>query len=139
MAKGTVRLRGESVVYNEDDKAAEAITPGHLVTFDSNGDLIKHATAGGMAAATYALEREELGDGIDDAYAINDTVLVGHFAPGSVLYVPVPSGQNLIKGDFMESAGNGTLRKYASGVRIARCLDVTGAITATTRVRIEVV
>lgn len=137
MAKNTVKLLGEGV-QNEDDKAAEAITPGHLVTFNSSGDLIKHATAGGAAANTYAIEREEMGDDIDDPYAVDDTVKVGHFGPGCRLYVPVASGQNLIKGDFLESAGNGTLRKFIAGVKLARSLDVTGAILTTTRVRIEI-
>jgi hypothetical protein len=138
MAKNTVKLLGEGV-QNEDDKAAEAILPGHLVTFDSNGDLVKHATAGGAAANTYAIEREEMGDDIDDEYAIGDAVKVHHFGPGCRIYAPIPSGQNLVKGDFLESAGDGTLRKYASGVRLARSLDTTGAITTLTRVRVEII
>ena len=139
MAKGTVRLLGDFVVYNEDDKAAEAITPGHLVTYNGSGDLIKQNVAGADCARTFAFEREEMGDGIDDAYAINDTVLVGYCTPGTRLYVPVPSGQTLTKGQYLESAGNGTLRAIASGTRLARSLDNTGALTTTTRVRVEVV
>ena len=138
MAKNTVKLYGDLVVYNENDKAAEEILPGHLVTFDNNGDLIKHDTAGGSAANTYALEREEMGDDIDDPYAVDDTVLVGHFSPGVRLYVPVASGQNWVKGDFLESAGDGTLRKFSSGVKLARSMEDTGAITSTTRVIIEI-
>jgi hypothetical protein len=137
MAKRTVKLLGEGI-YNENDKAAEAITPGHLVNFNSSGDLIKHASAAGRAAKTFALEREEMGDDIDDNYAIGDTVKVGHFGPGCIVYALVASGQNLIKGDPLESAGNGTLKEGTTNV-IARSLDAPGAISVLTRVRAEIV
>jgi len=137
MAKRVIKLLGEPI-QNEDDKAAEAITPGHLVTFDGSGNLIKHATAGGNAARTFALEREEMGDDIDVAYGINDTVKVGYFPPGTRVNALIASGQNLTKGDFLESAGNGGLRKFGSGTIIGRSLETTGAVTALRRLRTEV-
>jgi hypothetical protein len=137
MAKKVIKLLGEPI-QNEDDKAAEAITPGHLVTFNGSGDLIKHATAGGNAARAFALEREEMGDNIDVAYAIGDTVKVGVFGAGTRVNALIASGQNLVKGDFLESAGNGGLRKLASGVPLGRSLETTGAVTATRRLRTEI-
>ena len=137
MARQVVKLLGEPI-QNEDSKAAEAITPGHLVTFNGSGDLIKHATAGGNAARAFALEREEMGDDYDVAYAVNDYVKVGVFYPGCRVNAIIASGQNLIKGDFLESAGNGNLRKLASGVALARSLETTGAVTATRRLDAEI-
>lgn len=111
MAKKTIKLLGEPI-QNEDDKAAEAITPGMLVTYDASGNVIKHATAAGNAAARFALEREEMGKDIDVAYAINDTVKLGTFYPGArVNALVATAAPAIIKGDFLESAGNGTVRK----------------------------
>jgi hypothetical protein len=138
MAKKTIKLLGEPI-QNEDDKAAEAITPGHLVTFDSSGNLIKHNVAGGFTQTAFALEREEMGDDIDVAYAINDTVKVGVFGPGTRVNALIASGQNINKGDYVESAGNGTLRVFGSGTRLGRSLENTGAVTVLSRMRTEIV
>lgn len=136
MARRLIKLLGEPQ-QNESDKAAEAITPGHLVNFDSNGDLVKHATAGGDAMPAFAMEREEAGQDIDTAYAIDDVVKVGVFYTGCHVNAIIASGVSVVKGDFMESAGNGTLRKRASGVRLSRALEVVNA-TSTTRLRVEI-
>lgn len=138
MAKLTIKLLGEPI-QNEDDKAAEAITPGHLVDFNGAGNLIKHATAGQHCAKTFAMEREEMGAGINVDYAIGDTVKVGHFKSGDRVLAFIASGQNLVKGNRLESAGNGTLRVLASGTPIARSLDTTGAVTVLTRLRAEMI
>lgn len=113
MARRVIVLLGTPVL-NEDDAAAEAITPGHLVTFDGSGNLIKHNQAGKNAARTFALERDEMGQDIDDAYGVGDQVKVGSFGPGDRVYAFIASGQNLAKGDFMESDGAGRLRKDAT-------------------------
>lgn len=143
MSKQTINLSvgGGGPVHNEDDKAAEAITPGMLVNINASGDLIKHASASTAAAATFALERGEMGDSIDTDYAINDTVKVGHFGPGGRVYALVASGQNIQKGEHLDSAGNGTLKACAAGAasRVGRSLEELGAVTALTRVRCEVI
>jgi len=104
-----IQLLGQAI-QNEDDKAAEAITPGHLVTNDSNGDVIKHNVADGVATPRFALEREELGLGIDDAYAIADTVKVGAFKKGMRVNALIGSGANIAKNAQVSSAGNGKLK-----------------------------
>src|SRR5688500_2473861 len=119
MARRVIKLLGDPI-QNEDDKAAEAITPGHLLAFDGSGDLIKHGTAGGGHNRVVALHREEMGKTIDDAYAIGDTVKVGAFQPGMRVNALVASGVTAAKGDYLESAGNGTLRVFTSGVRVGR-------------------
>lgn len=136
MPKKTIKLLGEPT-YNEDDKAAEAITPGHLVTFDGSGNLIKHNSAGGICQLAIAHEREEMGQGIDVDYAIDDTVKVGVYPRGTRFLGFAASGQNLTKGGLLESAGNGTFRARSSGQTLARILETTGALTALTRIRCE--
>jgi hypothetical protein len=136
MAKRLIKLLGEPV-QNEDDKAAEAITPGHLVTFDSNGDLIKHATSGGVCATAIAMEREEAGQDIDTAYAIGDKVKVGVFGPGTRFNALVASGVNVAKGALLMSAGNGTLAARTSTNHVVgRAMEAINA-TVTSRLRVE--
>ena len=137
MAKRTIKLLGEPI-QNEDDLAAEAITPGHLVTFNSSGDLIKHNSAGGICARAFAMEREEMGQDIDVDYAVDDTVKVGVFPPGTRVNAFIASGQNIQKGELLESAGDGTLRARASGETLGRSLEEVGAVTVLTRLRVEV-
>jgi hypothetical protein len=129
MTARVIALRGCPIV-NEDGAAGETIKPGHLVKGVTT--ILKHATAGGAAARTFALERDELGMGVDTtytdvntsvSYASGDTVKVGSFAPGMQVRALIGSGQNISADGFLESAGNGTLRALASGVRIARALE----------------
>ena len=136
MAKKVIALKGQPQ-YNEDGVAGEAITPGMLVK--GVDTITKHATAGGTAMKNFALERDEMGKGVDDAYAIGDTVKVGSFHAGQRVLTLIASGQNITKDDFMESAGNGTLQKFTSGTILARALETTGAVTATTRLTVEVI
>lgn len=145
MAKRLIILRGTPYV-NEDGVAAEVIKPGHLV--DGVLSIVKHASAGGACPSTYALEREEMGAGIDDShkglntplssYQIGDAVKIGSFSPGMRVNVLVASGQNITINDRMESAGNGTMRKFGSGVIKGRALETLGAVIVETRLRMEV-
>ena len=134
MARNVIALLGEPV-YNEDGAASEAITPGHLV--EGVTSIAKQNSAGGPATRTWALERDELGKDIDDDYASGDYVKVGSFAPGDRVYTWVASGVDVAADEFMEPAGDGTLRAYSAGTRIARALEAVTA-TADTRIRVEV-
>ena len=132
MAKKTIKLLGEPI-QNEDDKAAEAIVPGMLVTWNGSGNWVKHAAAlGPVIPVRVALEREEMGKDIDVAYAINDTVKVGVFTSGMRFNGLVPTGSPaIIKGDVLESDGAGRLRKATTGTE----LDIVGvALEALTNV-----
>ena len=111
--------------YNEHGVAGEAgITPGHLVQGVTT--ITKHSGAGTAAARTFALERDEMGDSLDVAYLVGDVVKVGSFAPGDVVNALIVSGA-ISAGSFLESAGNGQLKVYAAGVRIARAVEAGGA------------
>jgi hypothetical protein len=144
MARTVIALLGDPVI-NEEDEAAEAITPGHLLNYDSSGNLIKNVTAANQSPA-FALERDELGKEIDVAYAIGDTVKVGVFAPGKRVYAWLASGQNCAKGDYLApstTAGLLTKSGVTTTLRIARALeavDTSGsAPVAGTRIRVEIV
>jgi len=137
MARKVIVLLGQPIV-NEEGVATAAITPGMLV--DGVTSIAPHAIAGADCPRTFALEREELGQNIDDAYAIGDTVKVGAFAPGQRVNALIASGQNIAANQALESAGDGTLRLLASGVRLARALEAVNnsAGPANARIRVEV-
>lgn len=139
MAKRLIKLLGEPI-QNEDDKAAAAITPGMLVNHDGSGDLVPHATAGGYAQRWFALEREEMGKGIDTAYAIGDTVKVGAFAQGDRVLGLIASGVTVAKDDYLESNGDGCLRTGTTN-RVGRALESVNNSAGLTlaRIRVEVV
>ena len=87
------------------------------------------------------MERDELGRDIDTAYAINDQVKVGAFHVGQRVYAFTPSGQNLAKGDLLQSDGAGRLIVLASGQHaLARMVEAVAAtLPGDTRIRAEIV
>jgi hypothetical protein len=116
-------------------KAAEAITPGHLLTFATGSDagkLKKHATAGGNATPAFALEdftpdRHVTTEPIDTPYASGESVQWIVAEPGDLVYAWVPaSAAAIVEGDFLESNGDGTLRKHTPPA-----IDETGSSTVT--------
>lgn len=134
-AKRTIVLKGEPHI-NEEGVAAAVLTPGYLVDGVTSIDV--HSTAGGACPRALVLERDELGAGIDTTYgsqtptyAIGDTVKVGVFKPGERALVYIASGQNISANARLESAGDGTLRVYNSGVILARALEAVDARAVT--------
>lgn len=144
--KRQVTLRGTPII-NEEGAAGVAIKPGYLV--DGVSTIVPHATAAGNCPRTFALERDEMGVGIDSTYtqantgvgspdyAIGDTVKVGAFHPGCQVVAWLASGQTITENQRLESAGNGTLRAIAAGVILARAMEAVTA-TALTKIRVEV-
>jgi hypothetical protein len=97
-----------------EGKAGGAITPGHLIAWNSSGDLVVHATPGGNAAKMFALENELYGQTTADAYADDDRVPFFVARPGDVVQARIKASENIAKGDYLESAGDGTLQKVTA-------------------------
>jgi hypothetical protein len=143
MARKTIALRGDPII-SEDWAAAEAITPGHLILLGSAGTVAKNTTASNQVPM-FALEREELGKDIDDAYASGDVVKTGIFKPGDRVYAWLASGQNTAKGDYLApstTAGLLTKSGVTTTLRLAQALeavDTSGsAPVAGTRIRVQI-
>lgn len=131
------------------------LTPGMLIDFNSSGALIAHGTAGGTAAAYFAVEEDFLGKGIDKEYASGDRGQYVVAGPGDEVYAILDKSQEIVKGDFLMSSGDGTLKKYAAqkveaehaadvtitlNVIVGRALEaVTTTSAATKRIRVEVI
>lgn len=119
-----VILRG-SGTRNEDD-AGGTITPGDLVDFDSSGDVIRHASAGGNASPRFAVEQDFIGAERTVDYASGQ--LVQHETLGQGQQVGANVAANapaIVKGDYLESAGDGTLRAALSQFGGGSPLDET--------------
>lgn len=143
--KRVVTLKGHPQV-NEDGSATTTIVPGYLVQGVSS--VAPHATAGGNNPRAIALEKSEMGTGIDSTfsgtnsgtgspnYASGDKVKVGVFAPGMRFVGWINSGQVISENSFLESAGDGTFRIFGSGTVLARALEAVTA-SATTKIALE--
>jgi hypothetical protein len=138
MARKVIALLGQPII-NEDGVAGSALVPGMLVSGVSTINV--HAAAAANCARAFALERDELGKGIDTAYAIGDTVKVGVFHGGQRVYAFIASGQNIAEGGLLESAGDGTLAANSAGVVLARALEAVNnsAGPGNARIRAEII
>lgn len=136
MASKVTVLRGEPIV-DEQNTASEAFLPGHLIEKNA-GQWRKHATATGRAAAVFALERDELGKGIDVPYAANDRVKAGYFKPGERVNAILGSGEDVAEDDLLESDGAGRLTAGTTNP-IARAAAASGALTEDTRVPVIII
>ena len=93
-----------------------AVTPGMLVDYDGSALVIAHATAGGQAQRLFVRENEFVGKGIADNIAISDTVQLAYFPPGGMVNAILIDGAVIVKGDAVESNGDGKLRKHVPQV-----------------------
>lgn len=151
MAERTIILKGERQHIRKEGIAGGAITPGHTVVLGSAGTY----TAGPAAAAApadntllVAIERElenwnngqpQAGAPIDRAYAANDRLLIASLPTGAEWYALVPaSAAAIVKGDRLEFAGGGALRKATTGVVKAIALEAVDNSAGGTPARIIV-
>jgi len=108
MAYKTITLKGDPVRFER--VAAAGITPGHLIELTSADAVQAHATAGGTAMTCFALEDENQGKGITDAYTVANVVLAAVFKPGDEVLGLLANGETAAIGTLLESYGDGTLR-----------------------------
>lgn len=147
----TIHLGGDVTIVN-DVAAGVAIVPGMLVErYNSSGTPLYRpcltTTAIGVSAS-FALNQSMLNKGVGlpapgvaaDAYAIGDLVEVAIGHKGSTFWALVATAAPaIVNGDKLESAGDGTLRKWTTGTPIAQALEsLTNVSGANARLRAEV-
>jgi len=94
---------------------AAAFYPGHLLERTSADKVQKHSTSGGTCSLPmFAIEDENQGNGIDDAYGTSDRAVCWMPQRGDQVYAVLADGQNVAIGDYLESNGDGTLKKFAA-------------------------
>jgi hypothetical protein len=138
---GTVFLGGDRTQIG-DFAVSEAVTPGHLVErFNSAGvwrwrkHTITTATASPAAVAT---DQAMVNKGVDDVYAIADLAEVSVLHKGATAWMLIASGQTIVAGNRLESAGDGTLRIFGAGWPLFQALESKTAV-ALTRIRVETI
>lgn len=137
---GSVQGGGDGLTVVNTNPTSAVATPGMLAQLHDVSGVAKyrpHATASGKAAAAFYLERPELNQGIDDDYPADTLARIGIGQKGSVFYALIPSGENVVAGDLLESNGDGYL-KEGTTAPVVQALDSPGAVTVATRVRVEV-
>lgn len=148
MANKTILLDANGDRGHDEAPAAAALSPGHLITKDSNGAFAKHASLGNFADKCFAKEDAYRGKTTADAYATADTVFAHYAVTGERVNALLKPGVSYAKGDELISAGDGTLMKRTAAstttlvkqviakVEVALNLSATGAVAAVTAVRI---
>lgn len=95
--------------------AGGTITPGMLLSINSAGKYVAHATAKGTSSRIFADMYDLNGKGIDDNYVANDWCQAWVTQPGCEVNALVAASAAAIAiGDLVESAGNGTVRKLTA-------------------------
>lgn len=130
----------------EEDRAAAALSPGHLLEFTSAGKVQKHSSEGDHAERAVAVEDALQGNTLTTAYALDDLVFYHLVDPGDEAQVFLQATENVAKGVKLISAGDGTLKDLANAatgagtevIAIARAalnLSATGAVDTLLQVR----
>lgn len=132
--------------YINDWIASEEIKPGMLIEPHNDAGVTKwrkNSSATNIHGAYVALEQLMNNLGVDDVYAAGDLVQAFALRQGSIFWGLVPSGQDISNQEALQSNGDGKLKSAtsaAAGDNVARFKsnDELGAVTADTRVRVEV-
>ena len=122
----TIKLKNYLNVM-EEYVAAGTIKPGHLIVLGSAGTVTVHNSASGNVLPMFACEDELQGKTIDDNYSSTNPVQCWIPQRGDVVNALLANGQNVVIGDFLESAGDGTLQKYvADSTGIYKDIQIVG-------------
>lgn len=144
--KRKVIVRGTPVV-NEDGVASAQVKPGYLV--DGVTSIAHQASAGANTPRAFALERDELGTGIDNTYqgsgtgsafyASGDTVKVAVCGPGVEVTAFLASGYGIAVNGKVQAHGNGELRPLeGSNTPLGVSLDAVTGSVATPAIRVRI-
>lgn len=122
--------------------SSSAITPGMLIErYPVAGvTYFRPHSVSGNYGETFAIETSLINKGVSDAYAAGDLMEAVVALPGATIWALVATGAPAIAiGDKLESAGDGTLRKYVAGIPLALALEaLTNTSGANARLRVEI-
>jgi len=110
MGNQTIKVKVYSNVI-EEYYAGETIHPGNLMEVRSDKKAYNHGIEGGSVLPLFALACELAGETIDDEYSANDLVFSAYPYRGDIILARL-TGAEVDAGDFLMSAGDGTLEKF---------------------------
>lgn len=130
----------------EEGAASAAITPGDLVEFGGANLFRRHASAGGNQSRLFAEANLTQGKSINDDWALGERVVVKVFNPGERVNARLASGQNVARGAYLESAGDGTLQEHvvdSTGVYnhlaiVGRAYEAVDATAGVSRIAVTI-
>jgi hypothetical protein len=144
MGYNTILLKGDLGRRYEEARASGAgIFPGYLIERRSDGKVQPHSVRGGKWARAVAIEDalagldlvNTRGNTIDSNYLDADLVRYMHLSAAEIFYAALHQGENVAKGDYAISYGDGTVAKAASAYLadvVAPSTVITNTITETT-------
>lgn len=121
------------------ESASFPITPGMLVELNANRKAIPHDAAGVIPAPLFVAVEMPIREGadIDTPFDVAGEVVPLHAAlSGDLLYMMLEAGENVAKGDLLESSGNGHLR--VGNTAIGRAVEAVNNSAGYDGVRIRV-
>lgn len=138
--------------FRKEKVAAAGITPGMLIERTSADKVQVHSSAGQNAQRMFAVENDLEGKDIDHAYVADERCQFVVCRPGDEVFALLADGQNVSIGDWLESNGDGYLRKHtvaaSAGEEYTECivaqaisaLDLSGGSSgeSTQRIKVEV-
>lgn len=124
------------------ESASSPILPGMLVELNADRNVIPHDAAGTTPAPILVAVEMPIrsGSDINTEFDVAGEVVPCHYAlSGDLLYMLLEAGENVAKGDLLESSGNGHLRVGSSGefAQAAESVDNSAGYDGT-RIRVEV-
>lgn len=93
---------------------AVAVTPGMLLDYEADLEVIPHAVAGANQFRMFAKNRDFIGKEITEVIPVGDSLQVIFAQPGAVINCILEDVNTIVIGDELESAGDGTLRKHVA-------------------------
>lgn len=128
-------------------RTSEAAKPGTFAEMhDDSGELKWRKVASATEYHTLAiyLENGMMNRGIDDDWAADDLARVAFLRNGDIVNALLPSGQDISYGELMQVGAGGTVitaaaTTAAANVARLQSLDAPGAVTVTTRIRVQVI
>lgn len=140
MANKSVILKGAGITVERE--ASEALTPGWLLEYKSDGKFQKAGTAGEAKGMIFAIENDSFGKTVSDDWASGDRVIAVHTVPGMEILVMLATSQTIVVGEMLTSNADGKFKEAgASDDKLMVALEAvtTGAAQATERIRAVVI
>lgn len=112
----TIKVK-DFLKHIEEFEAAATIIPGMLIEMTSAEKVQAHSSGGqNIAPIMFAVEDDLQGNGIDDSYTSGNKAQCWIPQRGDIVYAIVADGQDIDKGDLLESNGDGYLTEHAADV-----------------------
>ena len=124
--RNTILISSLYGAQRDYQNGATPILPGHIIEHAADGTVAPHGTADGPVHCMVALENDLQGKTWKEEYPAGERVQSMVFLPGDEFMGRISSGENIVRGDYLTSNGDGTLKKYASNTAAPHANIIVG-------------